>query len=90
MPATITHAYFAKDVFDILPSNIKNIIDCSRIKMFGQSMDALMFYNLFSILPGKKIRNFCGEFHRTETQAYFVNLINYIKDNDLTNGSPVS
>ena len=89
MPATITHAYFAKDVFDILPSNIKNIIDCSRIKMFGQSMDALMFYNLFSILPGKKIRNFCGEFHRTETQAYFVNLINYIKDNDLTNDMDV-
>ena len=56
MPATITHAYFAKDVFDILPSNIKNTIDCSRIKMFGQSMDALMFYNLFSIMPGKDIR----------------------------------
>ena len=45
MPATITHAYFAKDVFDILPNNIKNTIDCSRIKMFGQSMDSLMFYN---------------------------------------------
>ena len=44
MPATIAHAYFSKDVFDILPSNIKNKIDCSRIKMFGQSMDSLMFY----------------------------------------------
>ena len=89
MPATITHAYFAKDVFDILPSNIKNIIDCSRIKMFGQSMDALMFYNLFSILPGKRIRNFSNEFHRNETQAYFVNLINYIKENNLANDMDV-
>lgn len=83
MPATITHAYFAKDVFEILPSNIKNTIDCSRIKMFGQSMDALMFYNLFSILPGKKIRDFCGYFHRNNSQEYFINLINYIKDNNL-------
>lgn len=89
MPATITHAYFSKDVFDILPSNIKNTIDFSRIKMFGQSMDALMFYNLFSIFPGKKIRNFCNTFHNTRTQDYFINLINYIKDNDLANDMDV-
>ncbi len=83
MPATITHAYFSKDVFDILPNNIKNTIDCSRIKMFGQSMDSLMFYNLFSIMPGKKIRRFCDTFHREKSQDYFVNLIKYIKDNEL-------
>lgn len=89
MPATITHAYFAKDVFDILPSDIKNVIDCSRIKMFGQSMDALMFYNLFSIMPGKRVRKFSKEFHLNKTQEYFVNLINYIKDNELTNDMDV-
>lgn len=89
MPATITHAYFAKDVFDILPSNIKNTIDCSRIKMFGQSMDSLMFYNMFSILPGKKIRDFCKEFHSCKTQEYFVNLIKYIKENNLANDMDV-
>lgn len=83
MPATVTHAYFAKDVFDILPSNIKNTIDYSRIKMFGQSMDSLMFYNIASVAPGKKIREFAGVFHRSKTQEYFVNLINYIKDNEL-------
>lgn len=89
MPATITHAYFAKDVFDILPSEIKNLIDCSRIKMFGQSMDALMFYNLFSIMPGKEIRNFSDTFHDCKTQGYFVNLINFIKDNNLNNDMDV-
>lgn len=89
MPATITHAYFTKDVFDILPSNIKNKIDCSRIKMFGQSMDSLMFYNLFSIFSGKKIRKFCGEFHRTKTQEYFINLINHIKDTKLADDMDV-
>ena len=89
MPATITHAYFAKDVFDILPSNIKNTIDCSRIKMFGQSMDSLMFYNLFSIMPGKDIRKFSYTFHSTKSQEYFVNLIKYIKDNELYNDMDV-
>lgn len=83
MPATITHAYFAKDVFDILPSNIKNTIDYSRIKMFGQSMDSLMFYNITSIFPGKKIRDFAGVFHRNKSQEYFVNLIKYIKEKEL-------
>ena len=82
MPATVTHAYFAKDVFDVLPDNIKNTIDYSRIKMFGQSMDPLMFYNIASVLPGKKIRDFAGVFHRNKSQEYFVNLIKYIKENE--------
>ena len=50
MPATITHAYFAQDVYEILPSKFKDKLDCSRVRMFGQSMDSLYFYNLFSIL----------------------------------------
>lgn len=83
MPATITHAYFAKDVFDILPEKIKNKINCSRIKMFGQSMDSLMFYNLFSLLPGKKVRDFSHYFHKNKSQDFFINTINYIKENNL-------
>ncbi len=89
MPATITHAYFAKDVFDILPEDIKNRINCSRIKMFGQSTDSLLFYNLFSIFPGKKIRNFQYYFHTNKTQEFFINLVNYIKDNNLQNDMDV-
>ena len=50
MPATITHAYFARDIYEILPSNIKEKVNVQRVKMFGQSTDSLMFYNLFSIL----------------------------------------
>lgn len=89
MPATIAHAYFSKDVFDILPTNIKNKIDCSRIKMFGQSMDSLMFYNLFSILPGKKIRDFSSMFHKEKSQEYFINLVKSIKSFDLENDMDV-
>lgn len=84
MPATVVHAYFAQDLNDILPKEIKNKLDVNRLKTFGQSIDSLMFYNLFSILPGKKIRNFQKYFHTNKTQDFFVNLINYIKENDYT------
>ena len=85
MPATVTHACFAKDVFDILPEGIKNRIDCSRIKTFGQGPDPFMFYNLFSLCPGKKIRLFSSYMHNNKSQDFFINLINCIKDNDLQN-----
>ena len=63
MPATVTHAYFAKDVYDILPKDIKELLDLSRCKTFGQSIDSLMFYNLFSVMPGKKIRLYQNYIH---------------------------
>lgn len=84
MPATAVHAYFAQDLNDILPKEIKNKLDVDRLKTFGQSTDSLMFYNLFSILPGKKIRDFQKYFHNNKTQEFFINLINYIKENDYT------
>ena len=49
MPSTVTHAFFSTDVYEILPSNIRNKFDIDRIKTFAQSMDACMFYNFISI-----------------------------------------
>ena len=51
MPATVTHAYFSNDVYDILPNQIKERISLSRIKMFGQGTDPETFFvNLLKIL----------------------------------------
>ena len=50
MPASVTHAYFSNDVYDILPEKIKQKLSLSRMKMFGQSTDSLLFYHLFSLL----------------------------------------
>ena len=36
MPATVVHGYFAQDVCDILPSNIKEKLDVGRLRMFAQ------------------------------------------------------
>lgn len=83
MPATITHAFFAKDVYDILPNDIRKNLEIDRCKMFSQSTDSLMFYNLFSLFPGKEIRDFQGYFHKKQSQEFFINLLRYTKDNKI-------
>ena len=83
MPATMCHAFFAKDVYDILPSTISEKLDLNRCKMFAQSVDSLEFYNLFSLFPGKKIRDFRHYFHNHQSQEFFLNLLRYIHDNKL-------
>ena len=83
MPATVTHAYFAKDVYDVLNTAIKRKLSLSRCRMFGQSTDCFMFYNLFSILPGKKIRKFQYGFHTQKTQEFFIQLVQFIKNNQI-------
>lgn len=84
MPATVAHAFFAKDVYDILPNNIRKNLNLRRCKMFSQSTDSLMFYNLFSFLPGKNIRKFQLFFHTHQSQEFFINLLRFIKDNKIT------
>ena len=83
MPATITHGYFAKDLYGILPSEISNKLDLDRVMMFGQSTDSLIFYNLFSMLPGKDIRKFQKTFHNNKTRDFFINTIKYIAENNI-------
>ena len=83
MPATVTHAFFAKDVYEILPENISEYMDIDKCKMYGQSVDSLYFYNLFSILPGKNIRKFQGYFHFNQSQEFFLNVLRYMRDNEI-------
>lgn len=83
MPATMTHAYFAMDVYDNLTIGLKELLmdEKKRLKMFGQSMDCLYFYDLFSLKKGKKVQAFGSYFHQNESQSFFINLINYVKYN---------
>lgn len=83
MPATVTHAYFTKDVYDTLSKDIQNLVDEDRIKMFGQSTDSLLFYRLFSFRSGKDIRSLQKIFHETKSQDFFIHLITYIKEHNL-------
>ncbi len=83
MPATITHAFFAEDVYDVLPINIRNHFSFNRYKMFAQGVDSLMFYNLFSIFPGKEIRKYQKYFHTHNSREFFMQLLHYMKDNQI-------
>ena len=84
MPATAVHAFFAKDVFDILPITVKENIKEDKIKMFAQSIDACKFYNILSFESGKNIRNFSDYFHDNQSQEFFINVLNYMRDNEIT------
>ena len=79
MPATVTHAFFTKDVYDILTPEIRGYLDIDRFKMFGQSMDACYFYNILSLFPGKKIRKFASYFHNNQRYIYFFTYLLYKK-----------
>ena len=83
MPATATHAIFAMDVYNELPNKIKKLIDKNtfQYKMFSLSTDSLMFYNIESLKPGKKIRELQHTFLTSKSRSFFITLVEYIERN---------
>ena len=90
MPATVTHAYFANDLYDILPIGLKQLLidNKKRLRMFAQSTDSFIFYNLLK-RKDQHIRNFQTFFHTNKSEEFFINLINYIKYNDYYQNSEI-
>ena len=90
MPATVTHAYFANDLYDILPIGLKKLLmdDKKKLRMFSQSTDAFIFYNLLK-KKDQKIRDFQAFFHNNKSQKFFINLVNYIKYNNYYQNSEI-
>ncbi len=89
MPATITHAYFGEDLYNNFNDNIKEKInyDKKSIMMFSQNTDPLMFYNVYSVFPGKKYRKLQVKCHTTNTNLFFSTMINYMKEKKYYNDS---
>lgn len=83
MPSTITHAYFANDVYDRLDEQTKVRVDKEALKTFSQGPDVLFFYNILNLKCGKNVRDFGKYIQKHNTQKFFINLITYIKDNKL-------
>ncbi len=81
MPATITHAIFAEDIYKNLPKKYQRIISKEKtsLLMFAQSTDPMMFYSIFSIKTPKNLLDFSHTFHTTNTNLFFTNLITYMK-----------
>ncbi len=91
MPSTITHAYFALDVVKTLPFYTREFLygEDNYLKIFGQSMDVLFFYNITNLKKGKRIRQFGHYFHEHNSQDFFINIINYIKYNSYQNNPSI-
>ena len=90
MPSTMTHSYFSLDVYKKLSKEEKNrISSLEDFKLFSQGYDPYMFYHF---LIGKKARYYNKVqyyMHSKNTQKYFINLINYIVSNNLSNNKQI-
>ena len=84
MAGTMTHTFFAEDVYKNLDN--KKYINIENLKTYAQGHD--IFFFTFNILnyKTKKIGNFM---HRNKTKDFFINIISYIKDNNLQNNKDV-
>ena len=81
MPSIVTHHLFAKDV---LTKN-KNInINQNVYYIFTQSFDNLFYYNFFMPFLGNKIKKLGRNAQKQNVNKYFKNIIQYIKNNNLT------
>ena len=83
MAGTITHAFFALDLYDRLSIRSKELlVDYKEdLKFFAQNTDILFFYNITNFKRGKTVRNFGYYSQKVNTYEFFSTLINYIKYN---------
>lgn len=89
MPAIYTHNCIAKKIYNKLNSRITSEIKNSKnlYELFSQSFDFFYYYNFLSLKKGKKYRDFGHYCHRHKCKQYFINIIEYIHDNNLENNS---
>ena len=85
MPATITHGYFALDLYNKLPYQEKKLLEpfLTKFKMFAQGSDSLMFDFLPASRGKKSGKKLQGFLHKTDTRKFFINLITIIKERNL-------
>lgn len=90
MSLVSTYVFFSQDVINILPNSIKEHIDPKLCRMFSVGADAFQYYNVLSLMPGKRTRDFYKCFCNNRTQEFFINMLRYIKDNGLVYQDTIS
>lgn len=84
MAGTITHAYFAEDLYKKLDKKTKYRLKDYKenLKTYSQGHDIFFFtFNIINIKQ-RKIGNYM---HKNNTRDFFKNMIIYIKENNLQN-----
>ncbi len=87
MPSSVTHTYFAEEVFESLPLVYQKKLKGQKeyFKLFAQGSDPFMFYHFFigkKAIEGKKIQH---QLHTTKTRDFFCSIISYIQKNHVEN-----
>lgn len=87
MPSSMTHTYFGMDVYHKLNKNSKNKIKgtIEYYKLFCQGSDPFMFYHFFIGKKAKEMGKIQKMIHTTKTRDFFLSIVNYINNNDLSN-----
>jgi len=77
MPSIVTHHYFAKDVLNQLPIEIKKSIQNQEnlYYIFAQSFDNLFYYKFLTPWQGKNIRDLGEKAQQTNINLYFKNIL---------------
>lgn len=85
MAGTITHAYFAYDVYQKFNVKKRKILHnyIENIKTYSQGHDILFFSNKTNL------RKRASFYHKKKTKLFFINMITYIKKNNLENNYDV-
>ncbi len=90
MPSIIVHHLFANNIYNEI-NNKNNNLEKSKLiyKTFAQSHDYLYYFKNLNTKYSKEINELGHIAHREKTQTYFINLISYIKDNNLEKDSDI-
>ena len=78
MPSSVTHSYFAEDVYNEL--NNKKIINLNYLKVFGQGPDPYFFYDFHLSKKSKDVHKINSSMQHSLVNKHFVSLIISIKE----------
>ena len=91
MPNIYMQSKFILDIYDKLDLNTKYLLidQKNRLTTFAQSLDPLYLYDIKKLKKKSSFREFAYFFHQNKTSDFFINLINYIKYNNLENNPEI-
>lgn len=84
MPSSVTHYYFAGDVYNSLDSSIKRRLksNLNDMKTFGQGPDPYFFYDFHLSKRAKKVFEINRAMQHSRINEHFTKLINYINQKE--------
>ena len=87
----MTHTYFSIDTYQKIPKNCQNKVNnkIEYLKLFSQGSDTIMFYHFLIGKRAKKAMNIQRMLHTKKTKDFFINTIQYINQNNLSDNQEI-